>query len=856
MIDDSALVTLAFQGDRAVECTVPVLAKTLALIFLLPIGVSAECEQAVPDGHPASEAKAMFGWFDSLGLDNVFCGKLVSIRYRYRGSSDEGRFSEPEYVDLLNRRPRRTESSCFLHSSKEDMPRTRTLRRLSTRRWLPRPMYVTGSSFKFAQLRSIWRRSRTRPTFDTNGQVRSARPSVLSRIAALHGLDSLSVQFYDLAKRESFEVYGDEPSGFEGRVKYDIGEVLVDEANLSLNSPDVSTSEALARLEVVSRRLPESSVRRRAQADADALGRLVESGKNRRPLSDAERKKLPVPDQIAELIWDLKDQTLRGSIGFEMPILFDTFEQSTHNSPADKLYRFGFAAVPALIEALRDTRAIKATNPSYRMVVHDPLHVQDVALQILRQIGGREFASSSLTLPRPFVDPLPADSAVASAPDESIEPIVSAAKAWWESARTLGEKEYMVRAMANGSPNSASIAQNMVIRYPEDAPEAIEKAVLSSSDAKTQVQFLSCLESLKTDATNRVAQRLMREGANLSVRLKAAEIINHSDPNAATAAMIVESTVPTKFLQDIDLTDSLVRFLLQSGKIEAIKSVATIYKAEIPKNQCQLAMTIDGWWCDDFANSRGKMSANDAAQASRSLEGVFAASLMAKAPIFHEQFNFGNDICENPRPCDIASWILARLYPSKYRGEWLASELRRDDRCASNLNIWRVSQNLPPLPVRSSLAIALLSPAALNTVISVLVENIPADATKLASIAQNAKGKTLSADGLIDLIHQMLDACDGRSRSGRLYLTRDIDGIKLSLNLGVLDPDNTGVSGSADTHTWTANISAVVSGTSSSGDGSISADVFNEIHKALAAPIEIPIDIELTIYGKVNHRRL
>jgi len=100
----------------------------------------------------------------------------------------------------------------------------------------------------------------------------------------------------------------------------------------------------------------------------------------------------------------------------------------------------------------------------------------------------------------------------------------------------------------------------------------------------------------------------------------------------------------------------------------------------------------------------------------------------------------------------------------------------------------------------------------------------------------------------------MVTVCGDRNRNGRLYLTSDIDGIKLAVDLGISYPNRDRGHGSNYHQAWTAYIDAQRSRTSNSGNGELEANVLEAIHKALSAPREIPFLMDIAFFPNRRHR--
>ena len=114
--------------------------------------------------------------------------------------------------------------------------------------------------------------------------------------------------------------------------------------------------------------------------------------KDRKPFEQLSKK-----EQIAELIFQLRDQN---GHQFSQPGSCDIFDPISvkQDTPAHRLVKMGYDAVPQLIEAMEDQRFTRSVGFHRNFYFsHHVLRVGDCALTILERITGRSFWEASST---------------------------------------------------------------------------------------------------------------------------------------------------------------------------------------------------------------------------------------------------------------------------------------------------------------------------------------------------------------------------------------------------------------------------------------------------------------------------
>src|SRR4029077_20857770 len=101
-------------------------------------------------------------------------------------------------------------------------------------------------------------------------------------------------------------------------------------------------------------------------------------------------------EQVAELIFQLRDQNGHPFMQPGSCDIFDRFGGSKKDTAAHKLVKIGYDAVPQLIEHLDDQRFTRSVGFHRNFYFsHHVLRVSDCALEILEEIAAQHFWTAS-----------------------------------------------------------------------------------------------------------------------------------------------------------------------------------------------------------------------------------------------------------------------------------------------------------------------------------------------------------------------------------------------------------------------------------------------------------------------------
>ena len=210
-----------------------------------------------------------------------------------------------------------------------------------------------------------------------------------------HGLNELAAGLFDEAARTPTG-YGYNPDAppkdpLIDLVAADLAHTEMSRACAGVRRGGYAAPELLKHFEHITRHYPASGHFKDAKAAAAVLRRMIqedaEHAKAARPFA-----KLRKQEQIAELIFQLREQN---GHQFTQPGACDIFDRiaGKKDTPAHKLVKFGYDAVPQLIEHLDDARFTRSVGFHRDFYFsHHVLRVSDCALEILEHIASRGFS--------------------------------------------------------------------------------------------------------------------------------------------------------------------------------------------------------------------------------------------------------------------------------------------------------------------------------------------------------------------------------------------------------------------------------------------------------------------------------
>jgi hypothetical protein len=418
------------------------------------------------------------------------------------------------------------------------------------------------------------------------------------------------------------------------------------------------------------------------------------------------QKELSKKECIAELIFRLRDQTgqqwsIPGSCDIFLPLLGETKEG---NTPAQALAKFGYDAVPQLIEALDDERFCRASECdrwSWRV-----LCVGDCARQIIERISGRSFGSNYAESPAKLTIELA----------ETKKKIES----WWAEFQKKGEKQMLIEATQSGDWHSTRAAEMLQERYPEATLEAIAKGVTAAEDDWTVQSLIRTAAKLKGAATLGFLKDQMKAKRLIARVAAARELWERADPNAVPA-MIAE-------WQSLKVTSGrhswndgpreLISFLAHCDRPEAVRALG---KDLIQRDRDTRLNVIEevARLTEDPSPATGGRKLSPEVIAAR--DELLMRALDDTERYWGMSSGRNGKGIHNPRLCDLAAWEVANTWKMPDAFDISASLRIRDRQRIELQNVWRKKQGMKLLAVSEAKKIDRLPDAAIQPLLQALL---------------------------------------------------------------------------------------------------------------------------------------
>lgn len=501
------------------------------------------------------------------------------------------------------------------------------------------------------------------------------------------GLETEAQSLYDLAKTIPAGRGGqNEELTFRKSLEKDLGYTMMWNAILDFEDVSISRPQLLVEFERIQRNFPRSEHRERAQTTAEVLKRMVAEDQTHRTIGSNDFIRLPVNDQIRELIFLLRDQNGRQT---SQPGWCDIFEdwRGATNTPAHRLVDLEYAAVPQLIATL-DVDTLSRSVGYHRdfYFSHTVLTVGDCALQILERIAGRSFFIAKTT-------------SSYMSKDGEISAMRRAADAWWSEFQKKGEKQMLIDSVSAAGNDAPAQAERLVLKYPDSAAAALIRGAQATTNSWIRGSLIlhvskladaSAMEFLKTELVN---------GPTIQTRVAAAYGLRQQGQSEAIPAMIREWEELRPAESDLDDTcEPLIEFLASCDSVESVSALAKGLRQRSPDVKLKVIEALgetNRWFFDHRLE----------AFSARTLEAI-ETSLVTALEDTDERMGMsgwrnGKDFTD-PRICDMAACLLAERWPQRYTFDLSASANARDRQRKEAANVWRVAHSLPAVPIPQS----------------------------------------------------------------------------------------------------------------------------------------------------------
>jgi hypothetical protein len=519
------------------------------------------------------------------------------------------------------------------------------------------------------------------------------RIAVLGRALAARGFDDLARSLCDRALHEATrpsrtEQYGDDDpspramySSIEEAIEGESAEVL----EAKFGDPTLSWTDLLHAHEAWARAFAPQ------QLDAPdgrvaLLRRMVDAEQGRAKDARKPFEKQSPEEKIASLVHDLQDESFETYSSWGLSFR----EEEDSKTPHARLAALGYAAVPALIDAIDDDRLTRAsewyeTGKGQYRNSRSVLRVGELAWRILDHIAGGALRDSG-----------------AGGPPTSGRPTRRrAAEAWFETIKTRGEKAVLAEQVEKGDRAARAAADRLVEIDRELAVKALEKGILAGDERGGRQNLVYVLASLESPSAIAAMLRLLptlgsdrsgittasalwrrgrREGLDALVRWWRAQATDDGTSRGM------------RFVMGGFGLDDLVSALAATGHVDAVKALGERIEARSASDRVAIVTAFQ----PHEGSFRQPYEQPTSREAEAAIETLLAERLAD--PEHATGLHMGSgDIGKEPVVGEIAAWVLSRRYPARWKFDPnAAAEVRQSARVALS-NAWRAKHGQPAL---------------------------------------------------------------------------------------------------------------------------------------------------------------
>jgi hypothetical protein len=450
----------------------------------------------------------------------------------------------------------------------------------------------------------------------------------------------------------------------------------------------VPRTELLLRFERLGKEYAGIAEIERVRGHEATLRRMI--AEDARPARDVDA--LAPEEQAREWIFRLRDQTEQMHGGSASGAKVSVLEPGPYGPgmpdfshddrrPAQQLLNLGHAAVPALIEALSDTRFAR-TIQTYNMQPSLPtvVTVAVCAEAILERISGRSFWWERVSVKQDSRTSTPAD----------IRPTV---EKWWRDLNERGESAVEADGIRQGGQSSMELARRLIDRDAVAATRALPEGIAHAETPWIRESLVELLGRIPAAEARPFLREEMARGRWLNSRVAAARMLYREDHEEAFAAMVGEwrrwEPAP-EGRRDAgrETPESLVRFLITAHRVDGIRALASRFAGLSIETKVLVleafARACDGarWrWAVQPPWAPGEQpSLRDATSAA---EDFLFQALDDTAVNPHMSYGGGDQPSWQARVCDHAAVALLSLRTGKWSGPGEATAAARDARIAA-----------------------------------------------------------------------------------------------------------------------------------------------------------------------------
>jgi hypothetical protein len=341
---------------------------------------------------------------------------------------------------------------------------------------------------------------------------------VLAWACSRNGLDELAAELFDQAALTPTG-YGNDPDKpptepLQKLVADDLAHTEMWRSVVAFGDPAISRTKLLERFEHLVKHYPDSEHHKDAKLTATLLKKMIGEDVEHEKKSAKPFDELTKKDQIAELIFQLREQNGHQFMQPGSCDIFDSLNREKKDSPGHKLMKLGYDAVPQLIDHLDDerfTRSVGFHRDFY--FSHYVLRVKDCALAILERIASRTFWRESSTFSY-------------MSKDEKTSETKEKIQEWYSEFQKKGEKRMLIEAVEKGDRDSHDQARRLLERYPDAALAPILAGIKAAKDSDTRDMLVAAATQIENDSPLPFLLTEVKEGPFACGRFLAAESLH------------------------------------------------------------------------------------------------------------------------------------------------------------------------------------------------------------------------------------------------------------------------------------------------------------------------------------------
>jgi hypothetical protein len=407
---------------------------------------------------------------------------------------------------------------------------------------------------------------------------------------------------------------------------------------------------------------------------AATLESMAKEDATHRAFTPEEFERLPPADQVAELVFQLRDDNTVASDLWPRPW---PAPPSQGNHAVEKLTQLGTAAVPALIKALEDERPTRSVYRNNRYGGGAEVRqIRELAAKALEGIVG---VNLFWMIPDSGMLPF----------EERWQKLRAIAADWGRAAEAKSEVEWFRARIVSGSAEAGYCLDVLAKRFPDEFLPVALASLSQVQDLRVRSEMIKRLWKHDTPEVQAFLLREVSNGPALGNRVAAAYPLRKSHRDTVISAMLREwqdfvksvSGPPPKKGQrrkiewnpgpspDPNSLQPLLQFLVELDSSEAVRAVQKAWPffdtrfRDFVMREYHLRLVSE---FSETVEPAGKDTRDaierlliEALKDDHELKGTFSGSVQA------------------PRLAELAADYLARHWPSKYQFELQASRKKR-----------------------------------------------------------------------------------------------------------------------------------------------------------------------------------